>query len=76
MTRLDQEHLHTFAKGWLENPNQPKVDAFIFGHRHLPLNVTVEGHSATYLNTGDWLTHFTSAVVTGGQAFLVEHRPR
>ena len=76
MTRLDQEHLHTFAKGWLDNPNQPKVDAFIFGHRHLPLNVTVEGHSATYLNTGDWLTHFTSAVVTGGQASLVQHRPR
>ena len=60
MTRLDQEHLHTFAKGWLDNQTSRRsTPSFLAASPSI--NVTVEGHSATYLNTGDWLTHFTSA---------------
>ena len=33
------------------------VDYFIFGHRHLPLEIEIE--KATYFNTGDWLNHNT-----------------
>ena len=33
------------------------VDYFIFGHRHLPLNIHIK--NAVYFNAGDWLTHNT-----------------
>lgn len=32
------------------------ADYFIFGHRHLPMQVEVES-GVTYFNTGDWLSH-------------------
>lgn len=49
----DKEFLVRFALSVLENE---KIDYFIYGHRHLPLQIPlVEG--AVYLNTGDWLTH-------------------
>ena len=39
-------------------------DWFIFGHRHLPLNLSV-GPRSRYLNLGDWITYFTYAVFDG-----------
>lgn len=43
------------------------VDYFIFGHRHLPLDLDIEGPegSARYLNLGDWIQYFTYAVYDG-----------
>lgn len=37
------------------------VDFFIFGHRHLPFDITV-GNNTRVINTGDWITNFTYAV--------------
>ena len=31
-------------------------DYYIFGHRHLPLNLPV-GENSQYLNLGEWMTH-------------------
>ena len=36
-------------------------DAFIFGHRHLPLEIQLNEKS-TYTNLGDWISFFTYAV--------------
>jgi len=44
--------------------NQEHFDYFVFGHRHLPLNISLQPHS-TYINLGDWITHFTYAVFDG-----------
>ena len=33
-------------------------DFFIFGHRHLPLEIELNNNS-TYINLGDWIQHFT-----------------
>jgi len=33
-------------------------DYFIFGHRHLPLEIKLQ-ENATYFNLGDWITYFT-----------------
>ena len=73
---LDQEHLYAFAQSHLNDAGNAPVDAFIFGHRHLPLDVPIEGHHARYLNTGDWLTHFSSVVIQDGHAELIRHTPR
>ena len=39
-------------------------DWFIFGHRHLPMNLEV-GPRSRYLNLGDWISYFTYAVFDG-----------
>ena len=39
-------------------------DWFIFGHRHLPMNLEI-GPRSRYLNLGDWISYFTYAVFDG-----------
>ncbi len=39
-------------------------DYFVFGHRHLPLNIQLQENSK-YLNLGDWISHFTYGVFDG-----------
>ena len=53
----EQEWLFQYVK---EKQAIQHRDYFIFGHRHLPLNLEVG--SAKYINTGDWLQHDTFAV--------------
>jgi UDP-2,3-diacylglucosamine hydrolase len=40
-------------------------DYFVFGHRHLPFNVTLKNGKSRCINTGDWLWHFTYGVYDG-----------
>ncbi|MGB1572654.1 MAG: UDP-2,3-diacylglucosamine diphosphatase, partial [Flavobacteriales bacterium] len=44
-------------------------DAFIFGHRHLPLDLEVTSsdgaRTARYLNCGDWIGHRTYVTLDG-----------
>lgn len=41
-----------------------KVDYFVFGHRHLPIDYRLTTESR-YINLGDWITFFTYAVFDG-----------
>lgn len=47
-------------------------DYFIFGHRHLPLDIPV-GQSSRYVNLGDWIGHFTYASFDGVQLRLEKY---
>jgi UDP-2,3-diacylglucosamine hydrolase len=44
-------------------------DYFIFGHRHLPLDIQLNSKSR-YINIGDWITNFTYAVYDGNEVIL------
>jgi len=44
-------------------------DYFIFGHRHLPLDIQLNDGSR-YINLGDWITNFTYAVFDGNNVEL------
>jgi UDP-2,3-diacylglucosamine hydrolase len=44
-------------------------DYFIFGHRHLPLNIELNDNSR-YINLGDWITNYTYAVFDGNTVEL------
>jgi UDP-2,3-diacylglucosamine hydrolase len=55
------ERLLVYAQEFLKDE---QVDYFVFGHRHLPFDVSIGGHSR-YINLGDWVTHFTYAVFDG-----------
>ncbi len=39
-------------------------DYFVFGHRHLPLEINLSDRSQ-YINLGDWITHNTYGVYDG-----------
>ncbi|WP_321300032.1 UDP-2,3-diacylglucosamine diphosphatase [Marinifilum fragile] len=64
----DKEWLVLYAKDELKKEH---FDYFIFGHRHWPCNIDLNGESR-YINTGDWVTHFTYAVLDNGVMELKE----
>jgi UDP-2,3-diacylglucosamine hydrolase len=57
----EKEWLFLFCRDYLI---QNKVDFFIFGHRHLPLELDIDG-IAKYTNLGDWIKYRTYAVFDG-----------
>lgn len=57
----DKEWLVLYAKRKLETQH---YDHFIFGHRHLPLEINLNEKSR-YTNLGDWIHYFTYAVFDG-----------
>jgi len=57
----DKEWLATYAK---EQLTKRHYDYFIFGHRHLPLDLDLGGGSR-YINTGEWLKFNSYAVFDG-----------
>lgn len=57
----NQEWLALYAKKKLEKKH---YDHFIFGHRHLPMEIKV-GPKSTYHNLGDWIVHYTYGVFDG-----------
>lgn len=62
----DKEWLVQYARRKLE---QKHYDYFVFGHRHLPLEIDLNGKSA-YINLGDWISFFTYAVFDGRELKL------
>ena len=44
-------------------------DYFIFGHRHLPMDIKLTDHSH-YINLGDWIKYFTYATFDGYETQL------
>jgi len=62
----DQEWLVQYAKGKLEESH---YDYFIFGHRHLPLEIELK-NASKYINLGDWIQHYTFGEFDGQQVQL------
>lgn len=66
----EKEWLFQYAQEKLKT--QP-IDYFIFGHRHLPLDLKV-GNSSRYINLGDWISHNTYAVFDGEKLELKKYQ--
>ena len=62
----DKEWLVQYAKRKLETKH---YDYFVFGHRHLPMTIDLNGKS-TYINLGDWIGYYTYGVFNGEQLSL------
>ena len=62
----ENEWLTKYCKEKLKNEH---YDYFIFGHRHIPLEIKLSPNS-TYINLGDWITHFSYDVFDGHQVLL------
>ncbi len=48
---------------------QKQYDYFIFGHRHLPIDFTLQENSR-YINLGDWIRYFSYAEFDGEKSSL------
>ena len=66
----DEEWLVQYCKRKLEAEHH---DHFIFGHRHLPLEIDLKNNSR-YTNLGDWIQYFTYAVFDGKELKLEEFK--
>ena len=65
----DNEWLVQYCKRKLETKH---YDYFVFGHRHLPLEIQLKEDS-TYLNTGDWIQYYTYAVFENDKLVLKKY---
>ncbi len=57
----DKEFLIVYSK---EKLKTEKIDYFVYGHRHLPMILDLDG-KAQYVNLGDWISYFTYGVFDG-----------
>ncbi|WP_240507401.1 UDP-2,3-diacylglucosamine diphosphatase [Winogradskyella aurantia] len=57
----DKEWLAVYSRKKLEEKHR---DYFVFGHRHLPLEIQLNPKSK-YINLGDWIQYFTYGVFDG-----------
>ena len=62
----EKEWLIQYCRRKLESKH---YDYFLFGHRHLPLDIQLNNESR-YVNTGDWISHYTYAVFDGSDLSL------
>jgi UDP-2,3-diacylglucosamine hydrolase len=62
----ENEWLAIYSKEVLRRTH---YDYFIYGHRHLPMDLQV-GPNSHYINLGDWLNYFSYAVFDGQQTTL------
>ena len=66
----DKEWLMVFANQTLAESITP-IDYFIFGHRHLPIDVTLNNEYTRYINTGEWLHNNSYARFDGQQVEIL-----
>ena len=63
----ENENLEIFCNHHYKNNSD--IDFYIFGHRHLPLDINISDN-CRYINTGDWINNFTYAVLEKEQVKL------
>ena len=66
----DKEPLILYCK---EQYQLKKYDYFLFGHRHLPMEIEIAKDSK-YINTGDWINHNSYVVFDGKELRLNEFK--
>lgn len=65
----DKEWLLQYANQKLRQA-ETTTDYFIFGHRHLPLDILLQNKKSRYLNLGEWFSYNTYAVFDGNDLQL------
>lgn len=66
----ENEWLVQYCKRKLETNH---YDYFVFGHRHLPLDISLNEKSK-YINLGDWINYFTYAEFNDSTLSLLEYK--
>lgn len=66
---VENEWLYLYCQAELKREH---IDFFVFGHRHLPLDLTIDSTTSRYINLGDWLQYFTYLEVSEEGASLLK----
>lgn len=65
----ENEWLAQYCRKKLEEKHR---DYFVFGHRHMPLEIEL-GNNSKYINLGDWITYYTYGVFDGEKLELKKY---
>ncbi len=68
----EKEWLVIYSKEVLRSEH---YDYFIFGHRHLPIDFSLDSSGSRYINLGDWIRYNTYAVFDGERLSLLTDNP-
>ena len=66
----NREHLVLYTKEYIKN--HPNVDFFIYGHRHVEIDLQLSRKSRMMV-LGDWITQFSYVVYDGEHIFMSEY---
>lgn len=64
----DKESLVVFARDYLHT--HPSVDYFVFGHRHIDLDIFLDDTRTRLVMLGEWFSLFTYAVFDGTNLYV------
>ena len=67
----DKEYLIKYSKQYLKSNH---IDYFVFGHRHLSLEIDL-GNNSKYINVGEWMDKKSYAVLIGDALHLKYFKP-
>jgi len=65
-----EELLVNYAKSYLEKDSS--IDFFIFGHRHIVIDMELDDNKTRFINLGDWISHFSYGVFDG-EKFAIKY---
>ncbi len=70
-----EQKIRNIYRGAAQDLFKKGYDVVMMGHTHLPddLTVSVDGRSCRYLNTGDWVKHFTYLEFDGQEIYTKTH---
>lgn len=68
----EKEWLVQYCKRKLETKH---YDYFVFGHRHLPLDIQLKENSK-YVNLGDWVHYYTYGIFEGDTFTLTDYKQK
>jgi UDP-2,3-diacylglucosamine hydrolase len=68
----ENEWLAIYCRDMLKSEH---FDIFVFGHRHLPMDIQLNDKSR-YINLGDWISNFTYAVLEDDRFLLKKHEDK
>lgn len=66
----DKEWLYIYSN---EVEAKKHHDYYIFGHRHLPLEMQLKNENARYVNIGEWVNYYTYGVYDGNNLELLKY---
>ena len=67
----DKEQLIIYCNDYIKK--DPSIDYFVFGHRHLPLEINI-GKKAKYFNLGEWIKYNSYAVFDGDKLEMKNYK--
>lgn len=70
-----EDHTRAIYRRTAESLFQKGYDIVLMGHTHIPddYSVVVDGRQCRYINTGDWVRHFTYLEFDGSQFYTKVH---